>query len=477
MEEIPRKIEETVKEILRTADMEEMTEFKVRAAASERLGIDLSDMEHRRFVRGVVESFLLSTAEETDEAKEADLVLHEQTKEAVREGEEPARTKMEVDGDGNRLICKLSNKRNVMLHEFRGKTYVSIRDFYRKDGKQLPSATGVSLASEDWSAFKKSIPAIEEAIEKMKSKLRSEHGGEQNGHVSKSTVAATHGFVPLETTRFDGKNYHSWAARMELFLKQLKIAYVLTDPPPSATPSTEENEESIEAKAIEQKWMSDEYLCCHCILHALSDTLYQQFSKKTNSAKELWEELKLVYLYEEFGTKRSQVKRYIEFQMVDGKQILEQIQELNTTADSIVAAGMMIDENFHVSAIISKLPPSWKDFSIKLMREEHLPFWMLMDRVRVEEESRNGDKQGEHSKFAGFHPPKNTGPGTRTADMRKPGLQWKRQDAEPHKKALVCSHCGKKGHIAKNCWNRKAEMQNKTTPVFSDTNAVERNVE
>ncbi|XP_045789879.1 uncharacterized protein LOC123884742 isoform X2 [Trifolium pratense] len=68
-------------------------------------------------------------------------------------------------------------------------------------------------------------------------------------------------------------------------------------------------------------------------------------------------------------------------------------KELNCIADSIATFGMPIEENFHVSVIVSKLPLSWKDLSIKLMRGEHLPFWKLMELITKEEESRNGVKQ------------------------------------------------------------------------------------
>lgn len=296
--------------------------------------------------------------------------------------------------------------------------------------------------------------------------------------MSNSAIAFSHEFSPIEITRFDGKNYQCWTEQMEHFLKQLQIAYVLTDPCPSLTLSSEaSSEESARAKAAERKWVNDDYLCRHSILSSLSDNLYYKFSKKTMTAKELWEELKLVYLYEEFGTKRSQVRKYIEFQIVDGGPIVDQVQELNNIADSIVAAGMMIDENFHVSAIISKLPPSWKEFCLKLMHEEYLPFGMLMNRIRVEEASYNGVKQVEHSKSASFQPAYGS-LGPRIKDMKKPGVPWKKRESDMHGKPLICNNCGKKGHISKFCRNRKCEKDGETStiPTVSKVREVPSNV-
>ncbi|KAG9448242.1 hypothetical protein H6P81_014370 [Aristolochia fimbriata] len=159
--ETEQKIEETVLDILKDADMQEMTEFKVRSLASEKLGINLSAPEYKRLVRGIVESFISKKQEEAEGAEEA---------EEVDEGEDkrPGGGDKEYDDEGDLVICRLSNKRRVTIQDFRGKTLVSIREYYEKDGKQLPSSKGISLTTEQWKAFSKAVPAIEEAIEKLR---------------------------------------------------------------------------------------------------------------------------------------------------------------------------------------------------------------------------------------------------------------------------------------------------------------------
>ncbi|KAF9616407.1 hypothetical protein IFM89_029661 [Coptis chinensis] len=124
--------------------MNEMTEFKVRKMAGDKLGFDLSSPEPKKFVRQVVESFLLSQQQAQEEEEEEEPVV-----------EEP-----------------LSNKRRVTIQDFRGKTLVSIREYYEKDGKQLPSSKGISLTAEQWSTFRKAVPTIEESIKKVESRLR-----------------------------------------------------------------------------------------------------------------------------------------------------------------------------------------------------------------------------------------------------------------------------------------------------------------
>ncbi|KAL5219906.1 hypothetical protein ABZP36_024619 [Zizania latifolia] len=152
--EMQKKVEATVLEILRGSDMDSVTEFKVRAAAADRLGIDLSLPDRKRFVRGVVEGYLQSLSHEEEQRGGAD--EDGKDKQAEEEGEEEGGEeeerggggkKWEYDDEGDLILCRLSSKRRVTLQEFRGKTLLSIREFYFKDGKELPSKGDAFLIS------------------------------------------------------------------------------------------------------------------------------------------------------------------------------------------------------------------------------------------------------------------------------------------------------------------------------------------
>ncbi|GJU93856.1 RNA polymerase II transcriptional coactivator KELP [Tanacetum coccineum] len=153
--ELKSKIEETVLEILKSSDMESTTEYKVRKSASEKLGIDLSEPERKKLVKNVVQTYLEQQQDNEVEEEE--------------ESEEDEKKKVggkEYDDDGDLILCRLSNKRRVTLTEFKGKSLVSIREYYMKDGKELPSS------KEQWSNFSKNVPAIEKAIKKMEANMR-----------------------------------------------------------------------------------------------------------------------------------------------------------------------------------------------------------------------------------------------------------------------------------------------------------------
>ncbi|OIT30350.1 PREDICTED: RNA polymerase II transcriptional coactivator KELP [Nicotiana attenuata] len=165
--ETSNKIEETVLEILKSCNLDEVTELKIRKMASEKLGLELSDPTRKAFVRQVVEKFL---AEEQAKAEANEEEEEEEEEEEDNKKKSSGAGDKEYDDDGDLIVCRLSHKRRVTITEFRGKTLVSIREYYNKDGKELPTAKGISLTAEQWATFNKNIPAVEKAIKKMESR-------------------------------------------------------------------------------------------------------------------------------------------------------------------------------------------------------------------------------------------------------------------------------------------------------------------
>lgn len=115
MDEATKKnVEATVLEILRGSDMESVTEYKVRAAASDRLGIDLSIPDRKLFVRGVVDEYLLSLSsqEEAKAAEEGDAGRESKDKERKEDEEEDEGKgggKREYGDQGDLILCRVSS--------------------------------------------------------------------------------------------------------------------------------------------------------------------------------------------------------------------------------------------------------------------------------------------------------------------------------------------------------------------------------
>ncbi|KAK3024946.1 hypothetical protein RJ639_042950 [Escallonia herrerae] len=130
------------------------------------------------------------------------------------------------------------------------------------------------------------------------------------------------------------------------------------------------------------------------ILSGMTDSFYDQYSKKSKTTKELWDTLKSVYQAEEASTKKFLVLNYMDFKMTNDRPVSAQVCELQLIANDICASGMVLDENFHVGAIVAKLPPTWKEYRNKLKhKKEDLALDQLMQHLHIEEESRNREKE------------------------------------------------------------------------------------
>ncbi|BFG22155.1 hypothetical protein CerSpe_084290 [Prunus speciosa] len=161
--------------------------------------------------------------------------------------------------------------------------------------------------------------------------------------------------VDVDNLRLDGKNYGIWHCNMnEHVLDNLRG--VLYRPRPSFVVETEASVEEIaRSKAAEEKWNEYDALCFHTILNHLSDDLFLHYSKrrKKTSAEQLWHELEL-----RFGGHESRVQKYLEFHLLEEEEpMVEQVEEIDLMFGDLVECDRIaIDEEFHVNAIISKLP-------------------------------------------------------------------------------------------------------------------------
>ncbi|CAN1138918.1 RNA polymerase II transcriptional coactivator KELP [Linum perenne] len=151
-------IEKSVRKIIQESDMTSTTESQIRKRASQELGLDLNKPEYKAYVRHVVNKFLQEAAEKEDEKEEAEEEEGDQGQQAGGK---------EYDDDGDLIICRLAPKRRVTIQNFKGRKLVSIREFYSKDGKELPTSKGISLTDQQWEVLRKNIDAVDEAVTKM----------------------------------------------------------------------------------------------------------------------------------------------------------------------------------------------------------------------------------------------------------------------------------------------------------------------
>ncbi|XP_062020916.1 uncharacterized protein LOC133737363 [Rosa rugosa] len=202
--------------------------------------------------------------------------------------------------------------------------------------------------------------------------------------------------IDVKPENFDGQNFRRWQKQMRYWLTILGLVSTLEDTT-SETPSKKTTltistptSETQSSKSTTPKMTKDEieYHCHNRILSTLSNDLYDVY-RDTTSAKSLWEELEAEYGLDDAGIDRFTVSTFNSYKMVEEKTVSVQIHEFKDLLRKVESKGTKFTEEFKVSCLIDKLPPSWSNFA-KSLRHKHgeLTLTKVFNNLRVDEKHR-----------------------------------------------------------------------------------------
>ena len=104
------------------------------------------------------------------------------------------------------------------------------------------------------------------------------------------------------------------------------------------------------------------------ILASLENTLFDVYSSDAYTAKVLWDKLDQTHNTDSQGFEKYSVARFLDFKLVDGKSMTEQVHEFEMLVHDLGESGMVLLEKFRVMSVIEKLPKSWEEFALSLKR-------------------------------------------------------------------------------------------------------------
>ncbi|GJU08223.1 retrovirus-related pol polyprotein from transposon TNT 1-94 [Tanacetum coccineum] len=212
-------------------------------------------------------------------------------------------------------------------------------------------------------------------------------------------------------------------------------------------------------------WKYSDFLCYNYVLNGLEDSLYNVYCK-TTTAKKLWESLERKYKTEDAGTKKFVVVCFLDYKMVDSKNVITQGQDLQVLLHDIHAEGVTLSETFQVAAIIEKLPPRWVEFKKYLKhKQKEISVKDLVVRLRIKEDNKLAQKSTYTPDSANDNMVKHDGSSSKSNSKAK-GKGKKKNDKKGKGKAKyltfkaelvkqkfqgTCYNCDQPYHRAANC--------------------------
>ncbi|KAK4382544.1 hypothetical protein Sango_2861300 [Sesamum angolense] len=278
----------------------------------------------------------------------------------------------------------------------------------------------------------------------------------------------------------DGTNFKRWSQKLLIFFEQLEVDYVLfTDPPEITTQTTDTSttiittsltDSSTREDELKAKYEKDNRTVRGHLLNYMTNTLFDLFVNH-KSARTIWSTLESRYGGDDAWRKKYVVGKWLQFQIVDGKSIMDQVHEYENIVADVLNEDMKMCEILQANVLLEKFPPSWNDYRNHLKHKKRdLTLQELISHMRTEEANRLKDKEISNSSFsikANLVEPSDSSKDRfqRKGQKFKKNVQQKSHkgnDGKIQKNKCQCYCCGKTGHKAYQCYQRKD--QQKTNP-------------
>ncbi|XP_070046393.1 uncharacterized protein LOC142169572 [Nicotiana tabacum] len=157
----------------------------------------------------------------------------------------------------------------------------------------------------------------------------------------------------------DGNNYKCWSQKLLIFFEQLEVDYVLFNKSPADV--VDDNSNTVTTVIVDdtakKKFEKDNKTVQGHLLNHMTNPLFDLFINY-KSAKVIWDSLEKKYGADDAEKKKYVVRKWIKFQMVDNKPIMEQVHEYENLIADVLNEGMEMCEIHQANVLLEKFPPS-----------------------------------------------------------------------------------------------------------------------
>jgi len=213
--------------------------------------------------------------------------------------------------------------------------------------------------------------------------------------------------------------------------------------------------EAIEEKPegiTDKKWKEIDNNAIANLHLALAYAVLSSIAEKT-TAKEIWDTLTSLYEVKSLHTRIFLKRKLYTLRMSESTSMTDHINNLNTLFAQFSAADFNIIENERAELLLQSLPDSYDQLVINITNYNVVDLLHFEDVAGAlfEEESRRKNKEDMVESARQIEALVMT-----RGRSTERGSSWSQShDRCQSKKHIKCYHCGKRGHVKKDCWYLK----------------------
>lgn len=256
---------------------------------------------------------------------------------------------------------------------------------------------------------------------------------------------------------FNGEKYSVWKFRIRALLTELNVIKVIDEEVP---------------EEITDEWQKSERTAKSIIIEYLSDS-FLGFATADKRAKDILSNLDGLYARKSLATQLALRKKLLSLKLQEGTSLITHFTIFEDLITELLAAGAKLEETDKVSHLLLTLPPTYDGVitAIETILEDNLTLAFVKTRlldheVKLQTEQRDTSTKvlqavvrNSDSNKSNFEDCKRN----KTYKHKYKNYSSNRKPTPNMKKSkgiYKCHHCGRKGHLKKDCYYYKSNFQN-----------------
>lgn len=243
---------------------------------------------------------------------------------------------------------------------------------------------------------------------------------------------------------FDGEKYSIWKFRVRALLNEMEVLNVIDEDPKTSCSQWQKNNRT--AKGIIVEYLSDSYL---------------GFARDETTAKEIFRNLDALYERKSIATQLALRKKLLVLKLQGDTTLVRHFAIFDDLITELLAAGAKLEETDKIAHLLLTLPTSYDGIitAIETLSEDSLTLAFVKTRLLDHEVKLRNDCADTSSKVLHVNVDNKTQSFKKNNNNILKQNNFKnnhyRNKLWKNTHFIKCHHCGRKGHLKKNCFHYK----------------------